>query len=265
MASIIYLCLVYENFRRYKDYNKFYEISLTTNQVVIKEKYMDKNDYKLEFYEVPTEYADKVYKYVADKFIMSSFPFNVRSGELQSATEEFIKKCVAIKQEKEKLAPLPPLPSPSPLLLLPPPVTTFSTLALLTNKISEELTVVCSVEGLPPQEFFQQVAQYSFLQVLQHASLPSPQVDAALNAFHQDFQHFKTLSNELGLSWYKVSEVSVLQWWQKREPVCPSTFSPSVSPIITEANDEDILLDDIIIADNIPSTIFKSYNKKRKK
>jgi len=74
--------MVYENYRHYKDYNKFHEISLTISQVNIKEKYIDKDDYKIEFFEVPAEYAEKVFRYIQEKFFKSLFSINLRNEEL---------------------------------------------------------------------------------------------------------------------------------------------------------------------------------------
>jgi hypothetical protein len=52
---------MYENYRCYRNYNKFHEIGVTMNQVKIKEKYIEKEHYKLEFFSVS---AKKVYKYI---------------------------------------------------------------------------------------------------------------------------------------------------------------------------------------------------------
>ena len=64
MEKKTYLCIMYKNFKYYKKYNKFYEISFITNQVEIKEKYMDKDKYKMEFFEIPQEYEEKVINYI---------------------------------------------------------------------------------------------------------------------------------------------------------------------------------------------------------
>jgi hypothetical protein len=103
-TTIVYLYMVYENYMHYMAYNKFHELSLTTNQVEIKKKYMIKDKYELEFFEVPPEYAQKIFIYIRDKYIKSDFPFNVRSGELQSTLGTFIKKCNSIKEEKASMA-----------------------------------------------------------------------------------------------------------------------------------------------------------------
>jgi hypothetical protein len=91
-GDVIYLYLMYENYRHYKDYNKFYEILLAINQVSIKKKYIDKDNYKMKFFEVPTEYVKKMFKYIQDKYVKSLFSINVRSGELQTTCGDFIKK-----------------------------------------------------------------------------------------------------------------------------------------------------------------------------
>src|ERR1700677_1967930 len=104
MATAVYLYMVYENYMHYREYNRFHELSLTTNRVEIKERYMDKDKYELEFFEVPLEYAEKIFAYIKDKFIKSDFPFNVRSGMLQSTLGDFIRKCNSIKEEKASLS-----------------------------------------------------------------------------------------------------------------------------------------------------------------
>ena len=49
MKKKTYLCVIYKNFKYYKDFNKFYKILLITNQIEIKEKYMNKDGYKMSF------------------------------------------------------------------------------------------------------------------------------------------------------------------------------------------------------------------------
>ena len=100
MEKNTYLYIVYENYKHYKDFNKFHEIALTTSQVEVREKYIDKDEYKVEFFLIPPGFADRVFKYIQNKFIRSTFPFNVRDGELQTTCTEFINKCNQIRQEK---------------------------------------------------------------------------------------------------------------------------------------------------------------------
>jgi hypothetical protein len=277
-SSIVYLYMVYENYRRYKDYNKFYEISLTDNQVLIKEKYMDKDDYKMEFYEVPREYAGKVFKYVQDRFIKSNFPINVRSGELQSACIDFIKKCNNIKQEKVAtgLEEVTVAKKASLLTLLPPPLLLPSSklIALIANKATGELTVVHSVDTNSPPEFLQQISQYPSLQVLQCTSLALTEVDHIISAFHKDFYHLKSTSGDMELPWYRVSEVEVLQWLEQGRglPITPALSSSPISPS-EDISDGDTFLfdiDDLILSGTTTTTTTTTnhpfiQNKKRKK
>lgn len=70
--------------------NKFYEITLITNQVEIKNKYIDKDEYIIKFLVTLPGYANKVFNYIQDK---TNFLINVRNSELQSTCKEFISKC----------------------------------------------------------------------------------------------------------------------------------------------------------------------------
>jgi hypothetical protein len=110
MSLVTYIYLVYENVKRYKEYNRFHEISLTTSQVSIKEKYMDKDSYRLEFYEVPTEYAEKVLAHVKSKHQIDSLPVNIRSKHVQETCAKLVEKCNEIMREKYKV---PQVKSPS--------------------------------------------------------------------------------------------------------------------------------------------------------
>lgn len=169
MTTFTYLYIVYENYRHYKEYNKFYEINLTTNQVEVKERYIEKDNYMMEFFEVPTEYAEKVYKYVQEKFIKSPFPINVRSGELQSTCKDFIKKCNTLKQEKNLSVSHIPESSGHP-LLLPPPLPTTKVIVLLSNKENGEVTVISNDDNTDNIMFCQQLHRHAnTIQVLQSA------------------------------------------------------------------------------------------------
>ena len=260
-ATAVYLYMVYENYRHYKDYNKFHELSLTTNQVEVKERYIDKDEYKLEFFEVPSEYAEKIFAYIRDKFIRSNFPFNVRNGELQSTLIDFIRKCNSIKEEKASSATtsFSPLTSVIPKLLQPPPSSLSTPLsmneskliALIKNKNNGELTVVS--ETASPAQFFQQLSHYSSLQLLQHAIMPLSEVDGIINTFHKDFQHLKTISEDLNLPWYKMSEVEVLHWLHGRNNAS-SIVTPSQTPMTSPLSESFFLtpslfnIDDIILS-----------------
>jgi hypothetical protein len=144
----VYVYLVYENYRRYRDYNKFQEIGITANQVKIKEKY------KLEFFSVPAEYVERVYRYIQEKFVKFPFPISVRSGELQCSCSDFITKCNNLQQEKAltlttNTTPLLlTLPPPPPALLLidagTPHAPSTKVIVLVKNKENEDVTVISS-------------------------------------------------------------------------------------------------------------------------
>jgi hypothetical protein len=256
-GDAVYLCLVYENYRHYRDYNKFHEISLTINQVSIKEKYIDKDDYKMEFFEVPTEYAEKVFRYIQDKYVKSPFPINVRSGELQTTCGDFIKKINSIRQEKTTTTTLSsitpmittttitttPPPSPhhhphhhhQPLLTLPahPPTPSLTPpshklIALIGNKNNGGVSVVCNGENTPLAEFFHQISHHPTLQVLQYATMMAGEVNTIITTFHQEFQHLRFPLPDFDLSWYRVKEQEVLHWLNKRS-VVNTTGTPTTT------------------------------------
>src|SRR3978361_1635496 len=89
-VHITYLSIVYEDYKHYKKYNKFHEISLTNSQVEVKDRHIDKDHYKIEFFATPPGYFLKILKYIQNKFQISSFPLNVRKGELQAVCIDFI-------------------------------------------------------------------------------------------------------------------------------------------------------------------------------
>lgn len=231
-SSVVYLCLVYENYRHYRDYNKFHEICLTLNQVLIKEKYIHKDEYIIEFHQVPTGFGERVYEYIKDKFIKTLFPFNVKKGELQSVCIEFINKCREIQQEKSKLIePLVPSASPSPpqLLLGSAPSMPIKLIALIQHSTQGGIAVVTNNNTLTPNEMYQQLCQQyaGTLQVLQYTTMTLEEVNAIIDSFHKDFHFCRLHHNELGLSWYKTTEAEVIQWLQKKnaKPPSPSTAS----------------------------------------
>src|SRR6185312_2808532 len=131
--SKVYLYVVYELYFRYKEYNKFHEIALTSNQLEIKEKYLGRDDIKIDFFGVATEYANKVLKYVQDKYVKASFPFNVKSGELQSVCSEFINKCNSLVTEKQQQCTV---------VYQQPQPQEYKAIALVIHKTTNNITVV---------------------------------------------------------------------------------------------------------------------------
>lgn len=172
----MYLYLVYESFIRYKHYDKFYEVAITETTVSIREKYIDKDSYKLEFFELLQEYAEKTLRYIQDKFLKSSFPVNVRSGELQGVCKEFISRCKTIHEEK--LRPPPP-PRALPVQMPAQQQQQQRAIALII--------VVCNSDALTLAEFLQQVFVCSELQVCQHAMMLTEQVTMLMGWFHTEF------------------------------------------------------------------------------
>jgi len=162
--SRVYFYIVYEPFFRYKEYDKVYEIDITSSQVDIKEKYLDKDKYKIEFFEITSEYSSKVMKYIQEKYIKSSFPINIRSGELQVTCMEFIKKCNDLMQEKlkDRIG----INNNMPLLLTSP----HKIIAMVKHKGTNEVTVVCNNDVISPNDFISQLTSH----VLLHASLLLP-------------------------------------------------------------------------------------------
>lgn len=272
----VYLYLVYENYRHYKDYNKFHEISLTTNQVEVKEKYIDKDTYKMEFFEVPIEYAEKVFRYIQERFFKSPFPLNLRSGELQSACSDFIKKINSIRQEKgtsptityptitttiSSHLPLPSISSlpqllPLALSLPSPSPSTHKLIALIGNKNNGGVTVISNGDNV---DFLHQISQHPTLQLLQHALMTVEEVDSITTSFYQEFSHLKMppQPEDFNLAWYRMSEQVVLIWLQGRNNAKYHQADQSMaSPPLSEETIPPLFdVDDIIIS---------GINKKRK-
>ncbi len=242
-----YLYIVYENYKYFRNFNKFHEIGLTTNQIEIKEKYIDKDEYIFEFFVVPFEYGEKVLQYVQKKFIKTTFPCDVLKGELQNSCIEFIKKCNKVLSEKNLN---------SPFFLSPPLLTNFEKqklIVLLSNKVNNEITVICNNETLSPTNLLVQLSQLNMFQILQSASLPSNEVDSIINSFQENFKYLKTSSIDLQLPWYNVSENDVLTWLKGKSTLMTITDTPP--PLLFDI--DDILSDEIMIDSNI--------SKKRKK
>jgi len=245
----VYFYLVYESFFRYKDMNKFHDINLTTNQVSIKEKYLDKDNYKMEFFEVAPEYADKVMKYMQDKHIKSSFPINMKAGELQASCSEFIHKCNNLMVEKiqQKSAPL---------MLQPPPLPEKA-VAMIKHKETNFITVVCNSDMIVPSDFISHLLECMVLQVCQHAILLAAQVDTIVSSFNNDFRHMKTPSTDLNLIWYKTTEQEVTQWLKFKN-------APDAVPVLSLSPN----LDDFVVGDSVPELFFSpdetpSYKKRK--
>ena len=207
----MYLYLVYEPFFRYKNYDRFY-VALIESTVTVRERYIEKDTYKLEFFEGMQAYAERVLQYLQDKFLRSSFPINIRSGELQAACKEFIAKCKAIYEEKQRLSALPPVPTP----LFSAQTATQRVLALIRHRASEELTVVNNSEPVGTTEFLQQLYTCAVIQVCQQALMPAEQGTMLVGCFHEEFLHCRSGSSELNLMWYRASEQEVLRWLQQR-------------------------------------------------
>ena len=251
--SRVYLYLVYESYFRYKNYDKFYEINLTTSQVDIKEKYLDKDKYILQFFEVMSEYASKVLTYIQDKYVKSSFPINVKSGELQATCSEFIHKCNSLLQEKmrdnlsQSLAPM------------ITPQLQHKAIAMVKHKETGQVTVVCNNEQLTPADFIDQLVRCLLLHVCQHAIMLSTQVDTIISAFMADFQCVKTSNTELGLTWYKTTEQEITQWLSVK-----NINTPSILPLTPPLN-----TDELIVSDSLPQLFpfddNTGNNKKRKR
>jgi hypothetical protein len=181
METRKYFYVVYKNFKRYKDNNKFYKISLTANQIEIKKKYIGKDDYKIEFFATPQGFSETVLSYIQNKFVNSSFPINVKSGELQAACNEFINKCNQIVQKKSVSLLSYQVQAPSS-VVLPPPQILLSSLAqkqiiLLGNKTNGEITVLCDLVPLLVDEFSAQLSQFSAFQVLDSTVMSANNAD----------------------------------------------------------------------------------------
>jgi hypothetical protein len=205
----IYVYLVYENYRCYRDYNKFHEIGITANQVKIKEKYIEKEHYKLEFFSVPAEYVERVYRYIQEKFVKSLFPIFVRSGELQSFCSDFITKCNNLQQEKALtltthatplLLTLPP-PPPAPLLINAGTSHAPSTkmIVLIKNKENEDVTVISSNPSTSFMAFYHQITQQPTLQVLQSICMDAKEVEEITRGFYVHFGPHKSSSQHFSL------------------------------------------------------------------
>ena len=251
-----YLYLVYESFFRYKDKEKFFEIDLTTDQLDIKEKYIDKDKYKMEFFEVASEYASKVLKYVQDKHIKSSFPIIMLKGELQSSCSEFIKKCNDLMMEKKRDN------NPSshqPLLGVSQQQQQqqqHKAIALIGHRQTGDITVVCNSNTVSPQEFLTQVLNHVLLHVCQHAVMLAAQVDLIISSFQHDFQGSKSANSELSLTWYKVSEHDITQWLAMKSystsPPAPLPAPPPLAPFNPDdyINNNDYSDEEVFKADN---------------
>ena len=251
MSSKTYLYLIYESFFRYKDKEKFFEIDLTTDQLDIKEKYIDKDKCKMEFFEVASEYASKVLKYVQDKHIKSSFPIIMLKGELQSSCSEFIKKCNDLMMEKKR-----DNPSHQPLLGVSQQQQQqqqHKAVALIGHRQTGDITVVCNTSTVSPQEFLTQVLNHVLLHVCQHAIMLAAQVDLIVSSFQHDFQGFKSANSELSLTWYKVSEHDITQWLAMKN-YSTSPPAPLPAPPLTPFNPDDYInndySDEVFQADN---------------
>jgi hypothetical protein len=203
MEAKTYLYLVYENYKHYKNFNKFYKIGLTKNQLEIKEKHIDKDEYKFEFFVVPEEFAETVLKYVRDKFVKVSFPLKVESGELQAVCTEFINKCNKHMQEKSNHGLALPQQHQVPLQQLPEPGAVQRQFILLGNNANGEVTVLYNT--VPFNTFIEQLSQFGGFQVLHNTVMSASDIESTLQAFQSVFHHLKTLSTDLLLTWYKIS------------------------------------------------------------
>jgi hypothetical protein len=278
----MYLYIVYKNFKYYKNYNKFYEIALTNNQAEIKDKYIDKDEYKIEFFATPPEYSQKILKYIQDKFIKSNFPFKIKEGELQATCNDFINKCNQIIQEKSSfinynnnsnsnnISP-PPLLSiqyHTPPLIIESSFQKQKLIALFSNKTNNEMTVLCNNESMAisPSEFLNAISQMNTFQVLQSAIIPANEVDAIIHSFQESFHHLKTLSSDLQLPWYKISEQEVMCWLQTKKnfalPIpAVTSITDDIDSFLSEFDDTDQFLSDTCLENYICEEI---NNKKRK-
>jgi hypothetical protein len=202
-----YLYIVYKNYKRYRNFNKFYEIELTVDQLAIKEKYIDKDEYKFEFFAVLPEFAQTVLKYLYEKFVKSNFPLKIESGELQAACIEFINKCNQHVQEKSKHATNHALALTQQQCQVLLPFQEVSTMQiqviLLGNKVNGEVTVFCSTASL--SALVEQLSQFGSFQVLDITVINASEVDCIMQSFQSMFSHLKTLSTNLQLLWYKIS------------------------------------------------------------
>ena len=249
----MYLYLVYESVFRYKNYDKFYEVALTETTVTIKEKYIDKDNYRLEFFELLQEYAEKTLRYMQERFLKTSFPINIRSGELQTACKEFITKCRAIHDEKQKVT-APPLLS---VFQAPPQQPQHRAIALIRHKASDEVTVVSNNDSITPDQFMHQVFSYAMLQVCQHAMMLAEQVVSLVQWFHEEFSPQRSNNTEFGLMWYNSSEQEVLRWLQVKS----SCFNmPQITSAVSD--DFDSILEEMMVGDHSPQ---QRDNKKRRK
>lgn len=248
-----YLYMVYETYFRYKEYDKFHEVDLTDNQLDIKEKYLEKEKYKMEFFEVAAEYASKVFRYIQDKFIKSSFPINVRSGELQSACSDFIRKCNDLMVEKMK--------NNMPLFQQQQQQQhqQHKAIALVVHRETSNITVVCNSSSITPADFMQQLLNLVVLHVCQHAIMLAEQVDLIMSSFQGDFASVKSSSTEMGLAWYCTTEQVVAEWMARNNISTPKALPPPV---------EDFKVDDFIVGDFVPTLFEEVTNnqggKKRK-
>ena len=247
MEKPVYLYVVYENYKHYKKFNRFYAIALTANQVDIREQYIDKDKYEIEFFAIPPGYVDKVFKYIQDKYIRSNFPINVKAGELQVTCKEFINKCSQIMQEKSNSLPSDlvtynqALPSVTPSLTLQHQVSNVSQynaplyslnklIVLLRNKLNDEVTVLCNDDTLSPTVLLSYLHQINKFQVLQNAVMPTHEINDIISSFQQDFNYYKTTSIDFQLQWYKITEQEVLLWLNKRNSL-PIKSTEVLSPL----------------------------------
>lgn len=252
--------MVYEPFFRYKELHRFLEVDLTTSQVDIKEKYLEKDKCQLEFFEVIPEYANKVLKFLTDKYLKSSFPINIKSGELQGACIDFIAKCTELARERGMINDTTTLPSPA--LIQQPPVkmitlpTQQKAIALVSHHSTRAFAVVCNNDSLSPQDFLSRLPNEPLLVVYHHAILEAASADEIMRRFHTDFQSSRCNNNELGLTWYTTSESEVLRWLNSR---------PSSSSSPPEVFNTDIFIDDSL-PDIFPSISMEhDYAAKKRK
>ena len=242
----MFICMVYEQYFRYKQYDKFHEVSLAVTVVDIKEKYIENDTYKLEFFEVPPEYGEKVLKYLQDKHLKTSYPVKLYSGVLQKACHEFISKCNQIVEEKRHQV--------TPWLDVSAPISTQRVIALIKHKLTEEVTVVCNRETISPSDFLQNLTSYTCVSLCEHALMLAEQINTLLTWFHQEFTTYRSQNTDMGLSWYKVSDICVLQWLSEKNNhlTPPTTPLPALTlePLFSDNNN---MFDSMITDDHLPS------------
>ena len=248
VSTTVYLCMVYENYKHYRYYNKFHEICLTKNQILMKEKYIDKDSYIIEFFIVPVGFEDTIYNYIKEKFIKTSFPFNARKGELQAVCLDFIKKCQDIQEEKVKLTQQPQSVTSS--LMITPPLSpssslSFKLIALIHHHMGG-ITLVTNNDDTTPMDTYQQLCQQvNILHVLQHTIMVQSEATTIIEAFHKDFHHYQISHQEFGLVWYNITEAGVMQWFQKKLMAVPPSQPPIPSVSECYQSDCTITIDDI--------------------